>query len=408
MVILNEIPINHRILEWARNKSNLSRDMAAQKAGISAISKGLEEPLSPSARLKSWEEGIDRPSYTQLVKIAKAYRRPLLTFFLSQPPEQEIQLLDFRTLANKEPGTYFYDAEFSALVRQTEAIQKSVREIIQESGLKPLSFVSSISMDSNPITAAKLMRETLDYSPWQQKIALRTVNALFNYIRNKAEEKGIFILLQGNLGSWHTNMFPEVFRGFTICDKVAPFIVINPNDTKTANIFTLIHELCHLWLGDTAVSNWNSLNISEPLPHIKNEQFCDQVAAEFLVPISELIEQWEKLTIGYEDNDYLIKRISRIFKVSPIVIARRLLESNKIDTDYYWDWYDQYHSEWLQIKEKIKEAKKEPPSYKIRTRTKLGNGLINTVLDAAREGKITETDASRILSIKIDNFSKIV
>jgi Zn-dependent peptidase ImmA (M78 family) len=113
------------------------------------------------------------------------------------------------------------------------------------------------------------------------------------------------------------------------------------------------------------------------------------------------------LTIGYE-ADVVIKRIARQFKVSPIVIARRLLEFNRIPSEAYWDWYDDYQDEWLRIKEELRTKKTEPPSYRIRTRAKLGNALINTVIDATREGKISELDASLILNVKINNFSKIL
>ena len=342
-MVTKDIPINHNILEWARKEAKLSLDRAAQKAKISEIKKrGSIEPLTPSLRLESWEKDKGSPTYAQLVNLAKAYRRPVLTFFLSAPPKKEVHLIDFRTISNKEEINTF-QAEFSALVRQSEAIQKSVREILQESNKEPLSFVGSISLPSDPVEVASNIRTTLNYDLTNQR-GIRTPQILFSFIREKAEEKGIYILVQGNLGSRHTNMSPDVFRGFTLSDKLSPFIIINPNDTKTANVFTLVPELCHVWLGDTGVSNWNSLNIHEPKSTIQNEQFCDQVAVEFLVPKIKLRKQWDLLTIGYE-ADVVIKRIARQFKVSPIVIARRLLEFNKISSEAYWDWYDDYQDE---------------------------------------------------------------
>ncbi len=406
-MVTRDIPVNNEILAWARNEANLSPPSAAIKAGIKDLkARGKKEGVSSILRLERWEKGIDTPTFPQLQKLAKAYRRPILTFFLSTPPKKEVHLLDFRTFGNKETEINTFEAEFSALVRQSEAIQKSVREILQESNKEPLSFVGTITLHSDPVAVAHNIRDTLNCDFTNQK-KIRTVPSLFSFIRNKSEEKGIYVMVQGNLGSRHTNMSSNVFRGFTISDKLAPFIIINPNDTKTANVFTLVHELCHVWLGDTGVSNWNSLNIQEPKPTIQNEQFCDRVAAEFLVPKADLLKQWETLTIGYE-ADVVIKRIARQFKVSPIVIARRLLEFNKISPEAYWAWYDDYQNEWITIKEELKSKETEPPSYRIRTRTKLGNALINTVIDATREGKISELDASVILNVKINNFSKIL
>ena len=406
-MVTRDIPVNHEILAWARKEANLSPPNAAIKAGIKDLkARGKKEAVSHILRLERWEKGIDTPTFPQLQKLAKAYRRPILTFFLSTPPKKEVHFLDFRTLGNKETEINTFEAEFSALVRQSEAIQKSVREILQESNKELLSFVGSITLHSDPVEVAHNIRDTLNCDFTNQK-KIRTVQSLFSFIRDKSEEKGIYVIVQGNLGSRHTNMSPNVFRGFTISDKLTPFIIINPNDTKTANVFTLVHELCHVWLGDTGVSNWNSLNIQEPKPTIQNEQFCDQVAAEFLVPKTDLLKQWEMLTIGYE-ADVVIKRIARQFKVSPIVIARRLLEFNKISSEAYWNWYDDYQDEWMRIKEEFKSKETEPPSYRIRTRTKLGNALINTVMDATHEGKISELDASVILNVKINNFSKIL
>ncbi len=406
-MVTKDIPINHNILIWARKEANLSLDRAAQKAKISEIKKrGSTESLTPSIRLQRWENDDGSPTYAQLIKLAKAYRRPILTFFLSAPPKKEVHFLDFRTLGNKETEINTFVAEFSALVRQSEATQKSVREILRESNKEPLSFVGSIGLDSDPVEVAHNIRNTLNCDFTNQK-KIRTVQGLFSFIRDKSEEQGIYVIVQGNLGSRHTNMGYNVFRGFAISDKLAPFIIINPHDTKTANVFTLVHELCHVWLGDTGVSNWNSLNIREPKPTNKNEQFCDQVAAEFLVPKIDLLKQWDLLTIGYE-ADVVIKRIARKFKVSPIVIARRLLEFNRISSEAYWNWYDDYQDEWLRLKEELRTRKTDPPGYRILTRTKLGNALINTVIDATREGKISELDASLILNVKINNFSKIL
>ncbi|MFH0768091.1 MAG: ImmA/IrrE family metallo-endopeptidase [Chloroflexota bacterium] len=406
-MVIKDIPINHDILVWARKQANLSTERAAQKAKITKIKHGvLAELLTPSLRLEQWEEGNGSPTYSQLINLAKAYRRPILTFFLSEPPKKEIHILDFRSLGNKEAEIIGSEAELSALIRQTEATQKSVREILQESNKEPLHFVGSISLQANPIEVANNIRKTLNYDLTKQS-RIRTPDDLFSFIRNKAQEKGIYVIVQGNLGSHHTNMGPNVFRGFTLSDKIAPFIAINPNDTKTANVFTLAHELCHLWLGDTGISNWNSLNIQDFEPSIKNEQFCDQVAAEFLVPKVDLLRDWDLLTIGYE-VDIVIKRIARQFKLSPIVIARRLLEFDKISSEDYWEWYNDYHADWLVVKEELKKRKKEPPSYKIRTRTRLGTALINTVMDATREGKISELDASLILNVKVNNFIKIM
>ena len=278
-------------------------------------------------------------------------------------------------------------------------------DLLLDTGSKPLSFVASVSPNTTPIQVAQQIRSLLDYSFYNQKDT-GDYNQVFSDIRTKAEQQGVFILLEGNLGSYHTNIAPEVFRGLAISDNIAPFIAINPNDAKPAMIFSLIHELSHILRGETGISNLNSLDISKRNLPYQNELFCDQVAAEFLVPERDLLREWEKLNINYSLEDS-IKLISKQFSVSRIVIARRLLDFGQIDNDFYWEFYKACQEEWRQIY-KTKRTKEIIIPYKIRTRSRLGGKLIATVIGAAREGRISELDASRMLNVKINNFSKIV
>lgn len=404
MSTAEKIPINHNMLQWARREARLSPSEAALRARIKAIkARGKTAGMTSSERLKQWEEGFDSPTYPQLVNLAKAYRRPILTFFLSEPPKNETNLLDFRTIGKETPELLAREIEMSALTRQIAATQKSVKELLLELGQQTLPFVGSVSLESEPTKVADNIRGVLEYDPEGRHG--NTPEKLFVELRKQAGSKGIFVLVQGNLGSHHTNLEPDLFRGFTISDKLAPFVVINPHDTKTAQLFTLIHELCHIWLGDSGISNLNSFYIGETKPKSQVEDFCDQVSAEFLVPRIDLIEHWEFFSIGYQVED-TIKRIARKFRVSTIVIARRLLDMGLISRDVYWEWYDRYRTEWEIIKEKIKK-KKEHPDIKIRIKSRLGSGLINTVLTAAQKGVISEYDAAHILKVKMGYLADI-
>ncbi len=406
-MVTKDIPINKDILVWARKEANLSAGRAAIKAHIKNLkARGVREGLPSALRLERWEEGIGTPTFPQLENLAKAYRRPVLTFFLPEPPVKQTRLQDFRTIGNKSIDSDAFSPEFSALLRQIEALQISLQDLLEETGSKPLSFVGSISVKSTPIEVAQQIRSLLGYSFDNQRNT-RDNDQVFSDIRTKAEEQGIFVLLEGNLGNYYTNIDPEVFRGLAISDNLAPFVVINPNDAKTAMIFTLIHELCHIWRGETGISNWNSLDIPQGHLPFQNEAFCNQVAAEFLVPERDLLREWEKQTIGHS-TDESIQRISRQFNVSRIVIARRLLDFGQIDKDFYWKFFEACQEEWQEQRNRTKRNKEIKIPYKIRTRSRLGNRLINTVLSAAREGKISELDASRMLNVKINNFAKII
>jgi Zn-dependent peptidase ImmA (M78 family)/transcriptional regulator with XRE-family HTH domain len=402
-MVTKNIPINHNILEWARKDANLSPSRAVIKARIKDLkARGGKESLSSILRLEKWEKGIEIPTFPQLENLAKAYRRPVLTFFLTEPPAKETRLKDFRTIGNKSLDSDAFSSEFSALLRQTEALQISVHDLLEDSGIKPLSFVGSATTHMPTVRVAQAIRNTLKYPLDVQKRA--RADQVFSDIRNRAEEQGIFVLLQGNLGSWHTDIVPEVFRGIAFSDQLAPFIVVNPNDAKAAMIFTLIHELCHIWLGDTGISNLSNLDIHSK-SEFENELFCNQVAAEFLVPQDDLVREWNKP--HFKSITTSIEHVSDLFSVSRIVIARRILDLGYIDEKFYWDYFNECQIEWKKLKDILRSKKTKVP-YKIRTRSRLGGRLINTVISAAREGRISELDASRMLNVKINNFSNIV
>ena len=407
-MVTKDIPINHNILAWARKEARLSTTHAAIKAGIKDLkARGTKEGLPSSQRLERWEKGKETPTYSQLEKIAKAYRRPVLTFFLPEPPLQVTRLQDFRTVGSKTIDSETFSAEFSSFLRKLEALQISLRDLLETINTKPITFTGTINLEAPHVEVAKMIRELLNYSFEDQRKA-RTPESVFSEIRRRAEDIGIFILLEGNLGSYHTDFSAEVFRGLSISDDIAPFIVINPNDAKVAMIFTLIHELCHLLLGESGISNWNSLDISKRSLPFQNESYCDRVAAEFLSPQSDVLNAWQKQLPKYAP-ELAIEHIARQFNVSRIVIARRLLELDKIDYDYYWDFFNACQEEWQELRDKIKPKNKDfKIPLKIRTRSKLGNRLVNIVLGAAGEGKISELNASRLLNVKINDFHKII
>jgi Zn-dependent peptidase ImmA (M78 family) len=403
-MVTQEIPINFKLLEWARNQAHLSPDRAAAKAGLKdRKTRGKTEGLTSTVRLQRWEKGIGTPTLPQLEKIAAAYRRPILTFFLPEPPIQQTRLQDFRTIANKTLDSESFSPEFSALLRRIEALQLNIHDLMVELKSEPITFVASFTLESKPIEAVENIRRFIGYTFKDQQKA-GSFEQVFSDIRTRAEDKGIFVLTEGNLGSYHTNIEPEVFRGLSLSDNVAPFAVVNPNDAKSAMIFTLIHELCHLGLGDTGISNWNSIETTPKSTSLKNELFCDQVAASFLAPGETLLKEWEYYSIAYTPKE-CIEKIARSFCVSRVVIARRLFSFKKITEAFYWEFYNLCQEEWR--KRQASQKKSDVP-YKIQVKYRLGNRLIRTVVGAAAQGKISELDASRILNVKINNFPQIL
>ena len=222
--------VNHEILKWARETAGLSPEEAVRKLpirdawGITAVD-----------RLGALETGQIEPTRSTLVSMSKQYRRPLLTFYLSAPPRKGDRGTDFRTLSvGSAPATY---AIFDALIRETRARQSMVRAVLEdEDEADPLPFVRSKSMSDGQPAVLAALKTLLDVSV-KTFHAQPRADAGFELLRTAAEAKGVYVLLKSDLGNYHTAMDTEVFRGFTIADEVAPFIVLNDRDARSGMVF---------------------------------------------------------------------------------------------------------------------------------------------------------------------------
>jgi hypothetical protein len=199
-------------------------------------------------RLAAIESGAAEPSRPLLLKMARHYRRPLVTFYMSAPPRKGDRGEDFRNVRDRHTSS---EALVDALVRDIRARQGMVRAVlIDDEDAKPLPFIGSMSMRDGAGNVLASIRRTirLDLAEFR---AQASPEAAFALLRSRVEAIGVFVLLIGNLGSHHTAIDVEAFRGFALSDEIAPFIVLNDQDARAAWSFTLIHELAHLWLGAT-------------------------------------------------------------------------------------------------------------------------------------------------------------
>jgi len=392
------IIINFAVLRWARVQAGFTLLQAVTRAKIHDLK---TTNVSAVERLQSWEEGLGSPTLNELRSLAKVYRRPLLTFFLPEPPESSTKLEDFRTIGDHPILTS--SPEFSAFTRQIQVLQEELREIIRDEGAKPLAFVGSVNAEYSPKDIAQSIREVLDF-PFSDQEKIRQKDQLFNILRSKAEDAGTFVLRKADLGSHHSNISVDEFRGLTISDEYAPLIIVNPSDAISALIFTLIHEFAHLLLGDSGISNSNIFNVSAP-NRLEREILCNKVAAEFLVPENLLFE--EHSILSTRDISTTIDALSDRFKVSRIVIGRRLLEYELIEDATYWQLYEEWILSWNTRRSIFSEGSKGP-GYFINTKSKLGKKLLQTVLGAAYDGRLSYLNASKMLNIKVNNFNEFI
>ena len=224
--------INPRIMTWARESAGLSVADAARAIGLSGA--------NAVTRLEEMEAARRDPSRRQLVEMAKKYRRPLLTFYLPEPPGPGARTHDFRTLPHREAGS---EAVLDALVRDVKARQALVRSALEHAEEDPpLPFVGSVQAREGAEALAEAMRRTLAFDLAEYRAA-STIDEAFRVLRDAVGQAGVLVILKGNLGHYTSNLSPSVFRGFALADPAAPFVVINETNSRSAWSFTLLHEI---------------------------------------------------------------------------------------------------------------------------------------------------------------------
>ena len=266
--------VNPDILRWARETAGLTQEDAVGKLSIKDVGGTVA-----TDRLRALETGDTAPTRAMLSKMAKQYHRPLLTFYLAQPPRRGYWGRDFRAPAADRSERD--EALLDALVRNVQARQGLLRSAMQDDDddLVPLSFPGSATIDTPVEQLVGAICETLRLQLRDLRAA-RNPDDAFRLLRSHAEQAGVFVLVLGDLGRYHTELSVEVFRGFALADEFAPFVVVNPRDSAAARCSTLLHELVHLWLGEPGISGGD--------PQDPVEVFCNHVASSFLLPDEEL------------------------------------------------------------------------------------------------------------------------
>ena len=388
--------VNPDILRWARETAGLTLEEACKKLSIQEA-----RGESPKARLQSLEAGETEPSRLMLLKMAKQYRRPLIVFYMEKPPRIADRGQDFRTLPDSY--TKATSGMVDALIRDVQVRQSIVRAAIEdEDDVKPLTFVGSMDTTDRVEDVVQAIRKTSNVELKKFRSQPNPEDA-FKYLRIKIEEIGVFVLLIGDLGSHHTAFDLEVFRGFALSDDIAPFIVINDKDSRAAWSFTLIHELAHIWLGHTGISNTNS--------EIEIEQFCNKVASEFLLPEVDLNSFNFNILTDFEDRKTFISEFAHSRNLSSSMVAYKLYLLGKIDRASWIQLNREYRELWLEAREekrKIGREKEGGPSYYVIRRHRLGENLISLVHQMVLGGTLTTIKAGKVLGVSPKNVQNLI
>lgn len=374
-----QITLRPDVLRWARERANLSPKELADKMKVA-----LEA-------VTEWEQ-------TGMISVARADNlatktyTPLGYLYLPNPLEESLPIRDFRTRGDKplkHPSTNLLDTVYVMQRRQNW-----MRDDLINGGANPLPFVGAYTLEDDFVEVAVGMRTALSLlDGWAEDISSWT--SALRFLRDRLDNVGVLVVSNSLVGNnRHRKLAAEEFQGFALVDKYAPLVFVNSADFIAARIFTLVHEVAHVFVGEAGLSAFDKLLPSNN----QTEKFCNRVAAEFLVPQKELQDFWSIA----KDRPNPYQAIARKFKVSAIVAARRLLDLGYIDQNTFLVSYEDFKDEG-----KRAPARGSGGNFWNTQRWRLGTSFAGAVARATREGRLLDREAYSLTGLKRNSFENM-
>lgn len=365
---MTRVPVNPKLLSWAR-----------ERAGYSVSALAARFP-----KAAAWENGEVQPTIKQLEAFAKATRTPVGFLFLAKPPTEQIPIQDFRTVANISPVRPSPDLLDTVYLCQQR--QDWYRDFARSALDGPLELVGSVRIGHDVTDTAAQMRHALGVDLDERKKLPTWTDALRRLIE-QADALGILVMVSGVVGSnSRRKLDPHEFRGFALVDPWAPLVFINGADTKAAQMFTLAHELAHIWLGQSGVSDTNPSTV----PDQESERWCNRVAAELLVPLEVLRSELDRRA----DLHFELNRLARRFKVSTLVILRRIHDVGQLSRDEFWAAYEAELA-------RVRDSPTGSGGDFYRTLgTRVSKRFARALVESTLEGRTSFTETFRMLGLK--------
>jgi Zn-dependent peptidase ImmA (M78 family)/transcriptional regulator with XRE-family HTH domain len=370
------VQVRPELLRWARERAGFSLETLARRI-----------PQSPA-----WERGEAHPTLKQLEKFAKATCAPVGYLFLAEPPVEPIPIPDFRTLARARVGRPSPDLLDTLYI--CEQRQEWYRDFARSEGEVRLPFVGSADLNSDVRQTAVRMRTALGFNIEERRRIPTWTDALRRFIE-QADLLGVLVMISGVVGSNNRRKLdPLEFRGFALSDDVAPLVFINGADTKAAQMFTLAHEIAHIWLGQSALSDVEAAS----MPEHRVEIWCNQVAAELLVPIDVLRTEYSG-QLGVQEE---CGRLARLFKVSTLVILRRLHDAGFMGREDLWQAYDEEVTRLRAI------PRASGGDFYLTQAARVSKRFARALVASTLEGQTLHRDAFRLLGFsKLETFREL-
>ncbi len=367
------VRVESRLLTWALGRSGRT----------------VESARARYAKFSEWMDGTGSPTLRQLEDFANWTRTPLGFLLLETPPDDRLPIPDFRTAEGRPLRP---SPDLLQTVQSMQRRQAWMREFLSEEEHQ-LTFVGTCDANDPPAKVAQSMREVLNLHEDWAKQANNWTDAL-RILRQAVELGGIMVVINGVVGNNnHRPLNVDEFRGFVLVDTIAPLVFVNGQDAKSAQMFTLAHELAHLWIGQEGVSNLDRL---EPVGK-SVETACNRIAAEFLVPAVRFELEWLNVS-GHPDR---LERLAKIFKVSTLVVARRALDLRHISRREFFDFYDRH----------IQESRKVKPTggdFWKTQRMRIGELFGAAVAQAVWAGRLLYRDAYELTDLRGRTFDNYI
>ncbi len=365
------VPVRGALLVWARERSRVAP----------------EDLFIRFPALMEWEEETKQPTLKQLEKFAQATHTPVGYLFLPEPPEEHLPLPDFRTIGDLDIGQASPD--LLDTVYQCQQRQDWYRDYARLQRQEPVRFVGTLSTDVDVVEAARRMLEVLEFTPSQRGSSW---SEAFRRLIDQADANGVLVMVNGIVGSnTHRKLDPREFRGFALVDDLAPLVFVNGADTKAAQIFTLAHELAHVWLGQSAVSD---ADLEFPSANAV-ERWCNQVAAEFLLPSEALT----RLNVSLQSLTDPLQDLAREFKVSTLVVLRRIFDGGFLTQSQFRIAYAEERDRVLALMEERSSGSGGGNFYNTQP-LRVSRRFARALIEGTLEGQTLHRDAYQMLGFK--------
>lgn len=377
------VKVNPTILNWLMQK--------AQQGNVGSSVIDL---------IKKWISGEKEPTFSQIETVSKNINIPFGYFFLDKPPVEECKIVDFRTVDSisiHNPSRDLIDT-----VDLMSRVQEWMSEYNRDNGASEYVFVGSVKTTDGVIPVANTIREELKLGlNWFADF--RNAKEAFNSLRNTIADLGVIVMMNGIVGNnTHRTLNVSEFRAFTLTDPYAPLIFINFRDTDNGKLFSLLHELVHIWIGKDNFYN-DTHGISQKVS--KEEQFCNAVAAEILVPDSVFIAEWSTKT---GSNEMIIYDLEKKFVCSRFTLLIKAFNTGRIEKAEFNRLLNLFKKQFETMQNQKQEKISGGGDFYRTLATKWDRKVIQAMYSGVQSGRNQYRDVYRLTNTNGKTFHELV